>query len=605
MNSSPLQPLTWQETRRLLAEDRARIRVMIGNRYRQRPRVLLLDPCYQAALLHRVSHYFWRRGSGKLGRLVGQLNTLVTGVDINPQSELGGGLWIPHPTGASIAGHAGRNLTLGPIAGVGMTPDARDIGAGPGQPVIGDDVVLGHWSGVLGPVRVGNGVWLHPACAAFRDLPDYAEVRHAVEPERSSEPWTIPSSRPSSGNCQHHRLRESWHDYCSDVRQYIERLPPYRGRSGGRLRWIGAFTSTQIFATGLYRLSHWLHMRGWRFGALVVFWINLLLNKATITPQSCIGPRLFLPHPVGMVIHGRLRSGATFYARTLCTSHTPALMSSQDEAPMVGSDVTFTGHSAVLGPVNIGDYVRIGSGVSLSQDAPAAVAVASALSRVRFTKREPKSQSDPRTLPAGAVPFNAHLPITWRETRRRLRADRQRLQALQKSSTGLRGLSLKMACLFPSYACVWLSRVAHYWFTHGHERIARAVWHVNLLLSGADIAPWSDLGGGLFLPHPAGVSIHATAGDNLTVMALSTIGPGIEEYAYGGPTSPTPVLGHNVLIGHSCGVHGDITVGDDVHLVAGTFIGQDAPAGSTFRPPRVRLQHLTRAQTSSATGPMG
>ena len=595
-------PLTWQETRRRLAEDRARIRSMLGNRYRQPPRVLLLDPCYQAALLHRVSHYFWRRGSGKLGRLVGQLNTLVTGVDINPQSDLQGGLWIPHPTGASIAGHAGRNFTLGPIAGVGMTPDVRDVGAGPGQPVIGDDVVLAAWSGVLGPVRIGNGVWLHPACAAFRDFPDRAEVRHAFEPEPNAEPWAKPSLRSSHATCEHRRLRVSWQDYRSDVRQYIERLPPYRGRSGGRLRWIGAFTSTQIFATGLYRLSHWLHMRGWCFGALVVFWTNLLLNKVTITPQSCIGPRLFLPHPVGMVIHGRLQSGTTFYARTLCTSHSSALMSSLDHAPMVGRDVTFTGHSAVLGPVDVGDNVRVGSGVTLSQDAPSDVAVASAIARARFTTRGPKEISDVRCHPSSATRLDSqHSPITWRETRRRLRADRQRLQALQKSSTGLFGLSLNLACFFPSYVCVWLSRVAHYWFTRGHERLARGVWHLNLLLTGGDIAPWSDLGGGLFLPHPAGVSIHATAGENLTVMALSTIGPGIQEYAHSG-TNPVPILGHNVFVGHLCGIHGDITVGDDVHLVDGTYVSQDAPTGSTLRPPRIRLQRFARARTSSATG---
>lgn len=83
------QSLSWAETRRRLAEDRTRIREMLRNHYRSAPRCLVLDPCYQAAPLHRISHYFWRSGSGKLGRLFSQLNTLITGVDINPQSDVG------------------------------------------------------------------------------------------------------------------------------------------------------------------------------------------------------------------------------------------------------------------------------------------------------------------------------------------------------------------------------------------------------------------------------------------------------------------------------------------------------------------------------------
>ena len=53
---------------------------------------------------------------------------------------------------------------------------------------------------------------------------------------------------------------------------------------------------------------------------------------------------------------------------------------------------------------------------------------------------------------------------------------------------------------------------------------ARLVWHLNLVLTGADISEPADLGRDPVIMHPPGTAIMGTAGRNLTVMACAGIG---------------------------------------------------------------------------------
>jgi serine O-acetyltransferase len=124
-------------------------------------------------LLYRIAHHLFRRGHTLSSRIVWQINFLVTGADISPASELGPGLLILMPAGVALMGRAGRNLTVMPCAGLGGEMGSfSDVGAGPGLPYLGDDVVLESHSGVLGPVRVGNRVRIRPHIALVHDAPD-------------------------------------------------------------------------------------------------------------------------------------------------------------------------------------------------------------------------------------------------------------------------------------------------------------------------------------------------------------------------------------------------------------------------------------------------
>ena len=167
--------LRWADTRERLRADAARLRSLSA------PSLdgwgLYLGRPFLCVLLHRMSHHAHRSGWPRLGRLMWHLNTIVTGADISTLADLGPGLVIPHPVGVAIAGKAGRNLTVLACSGLGGEFGRReDVGAGPGLPVLGDDVWLEPHSGVMGPVRVGSRVRIRAGLPVACDVPDDCEV---------------------------------------------------------------------------------------------------------------------------------------------------------------------------------------------------------------------------------------------------------------------------------------------------------------------------------------------------------------------------------------------------------------------------------------------
>ncbi|NLF30214.1 MAG: hypothetical protein GX591_04910 [Planctomycetes bacterium] len=153
--------------------DHRRVVEQLGRQSARPRRWAPLHPSFVCVLLHRISRWLFGRRRYYLARAVWHLNLLLTGADISENSDLGGGLLVVQPAGLAIMARAGRNLTVMPNAGLGGELGRDDdVGAGPGLPVVGDDVVLGAHAGILGPVRVGSRVLIRPGCAVLSDVPD-------------------------------------------------------------------------------------------------------------------------------------------------------------------------------------------------------------------------------------------------------------------------------------------------------------------------------------------------------------------------------------------------------------------------------------------------
>jgi serine O-acetyltransferase len=90
---------------------------------------------------------------------------------------------VQYPLCLVIVGKFGENCTVEGHGGIGGGRDIKDIGAGPGLPVIGNNVYLAIGSFVLGPIRVGDDVYVKPKCFITRDVPDGAEVE-SPEPKK-------------------------------------------------------------------------------------------------------------------------------------------------------------------------------------------------------------------------------------------------------------------------------------------------------------------------------------------------------------------------------------------------------------------------------------
>ena len=167
--------------------------------------------------------------------------------------------------------------------------------------------------------------------------------------------------------------------------------------------------------------------------------------------------------------------------------------------------------------------------------------------------------------------------ITFRETRARLRRDRERLLAHFAARPEDRPRPLWM---HPSWQCVVLQRLSFYFASRGLRLIGRLFWHWNLLLTGADIAMVSDFGPGLIVLIPCGTTLICSAGRDLTLLGLVGVGGGTSRREDIGAGPGVPTIGDGVEIGWSAVVLGPLRIGDGARIGALTLVTVDVAAGA-------------------------
>lgn len=134
------------------------------------------DPRKKLAVLR---HRFW---------------SAVSGADIQLNSNIGGGLAIPHPFGIVI--HPKAKIGVNCHLQQGVTIGHR----GSGVPTIGNDVYIGAGACILGPITVGDGAMIGANAVVLDDVPSEAVavgVPAVIKPrKRQYEAATNESGRP-------------------------------------------------------------------------------------------------------------------------------------------------------------------------------------------------------------------------------------------------------------------------------------------------------------------------------------------------------------------------------------------------------------------------
>ena len=136
---------------------------------------VLTRPGPLAILMYRASHRLWVSHQEVAAELLWRLNYFLTGADIHPGAEIGGGLRMTHTTGIVIGRGAkiGSNVTM--LHGVTMGGSAKwwfDNAFADGFPEVGDDTLIMAGAFLLGPIRVGRGCFIGANAVLARDLPD-------------------------------------------------------------------------------------------------------------------------------------------------------------------------------------------------------------------------------------------------------------------------------------------------------------------------------------------------------------------------------------------------------------------------------------------------
>ncbi|NLF30213.1 MAG: hypothetical protein GX591_04905 [Planctomycetes bacterium] len=187
----------------------------------------------------------------------------------------------------------------------------------------------------------------------------------------------------------HHRPGHLWRHLMADMKHYLEAS----GQGGlrlGAMKKASVFLRPEIQCLTLHRIAHALHAGGHPWWARRVAGLNRLVHRVTLTPQSCIGPGLRLPHPAGVAFHGRAGEGVTLFSRAVCWAAGPLLDAPGPAAagPVLGDRVTIGGQAAVLGAVAVGADTVVSPKSIVTADTPAGALVFAAGHRPRRSRRE-------------------------------------------------------------------------------------------------------------------------------------------------------------------------------------------------------------------------
>ncbi|HEV3447066.1 MAG TPA: hypothetical protein VG099_20675 [Gemmataceae bacterium] len=136
-------------------------------------------------------------------------------------------------------------------------------------------------------------------------------------------------------------------------------------QSTGWKAFLKVLTTDGTLAMILYRLMQWSR----RYHLLP---FEMLFNKVNVICGNCIIGRgaefdrgFVLIHSTGVVINGRVRGG-----RNVLIEHQVTIGAERNQSPTLGDDVFIGAGAKVVGPVAIGNRVRIGANAVVVKDIP-------------------------------------------------------------------------------------------------------------------------------------------------------------------------------------------------------------------------------------------
>ena len=129
--------------------------------------VFLLYPSIHARLAHMISHFLYKKNLLFLARF-------LTGIEIHPGATLGAGILIDHGMGVVIGETAelGDRITIYHGTTLGGTGKEK----GKRHPTVGDNVVIGAGSKVLGNIKIGSNSKIGANSVVLDDVPEGATV---------------------------------------------------------------------------------------------------------------------------------------------------------------------------------------------------------------------------------------------------------------------------------------------------------------------------------------------------------------------------------------------------------------------------------------------
>ncbi len=131
--------------------------------------VILLYPGFHILVNHRIAHWLYVHRRFFLARWVSQRGRHRTGIEIHPGAKIGKCLFIDHGMGIVFGEttEIGDNCTI--YHGVTLGGTGKDTGKR--HPTLGNNVLIGAGTKVLGPVYIGDNSRIGAGSVVLRNLP--------------------------------------------------------------------------------------------------------------------------------------------------------------------------------------------------------------------------------------------------------------------------------------------------------------------------------------------------------------------------------------------------------------------------------------------------
>lgn len=141
---------------------------------RNKLEVLMFYPGVHALINHRIAHVFYKHKMFFTARLLSTLSRFFTGIEIHPGASIGECVIIDHGMGVVI----GETAIVGDRVTIyhGVTLGASKSVNGKRHPTVGNDVVIGAGSKVLGNITIGNNVIIGANSVVLKSTPNDVTV---------------------------------------------------------------------------------------------------------------------------------------------------------------------------------------------------------------------------------------------------------------------------------------------------------------------------------------------------------------------------------------------------------------------------------------------
>lgn len=135
---------------------------------------LLFHNSVEVMFWYRIAHFFMKKKISFLGLWIMKTVKRRTGVEIHPSAKIGKNLLIDHGVGVVIGETAeiGNNC----IIYHNVTLGAKHIKKGKRHPTIGNNVIIGNGTSILGNIKIGNNVVIGAKSLVLNNVEDNKKV---------------------------------------------------------------------------------------------------------------------------------------------------------------------------------------------------------------------------------------------------------------------------------------------------------------------------------------------------------------------------------------------------------------------------------------------